>query len=377
MTAVSQPLDVGPNSALETRMKSLTHRWHGRVENAGRKLDQYSMMKHVVFDAVEQVFSNPNTVITAFRRTGLVPWRRLDPHQLKKLTPGTIFKHHHHEEIFPDPGPSPDLSPQLGNPVAAAPTPSVVTDTEPGIDPEHGQGPAPVPLVVVPEADLETEASPATTAVSGEVLDTETASSPDTVTDCPSLSSVPTPPMSRESSVASASSSVREASSSSSTSLTPSNDPSFDLLVAEQKELTQETKVWLLQRHELLLGPPKVKVFEDLYAKNRLHCPNTEFQCWLLLKQQAVGTEAEALARLVSSRQPKNVPKKKTTRKSDLPEGDERYNALSDGFSDYFVRVESRKKGKRKVPPTESGSAIPVEPAKKVKKTKKNHNAGT
>ena len=125
----------------------------------------------------------------------------------------------------------------------------------------------------------------------------------------------------------------------------------------------------MLQRHELLLGPPKVRMFEDLYAKNLLHCPNTEFQCWLLLKQQAVGTEAEALARLVSSRQPKKVAKKKTTKKQDLPDGVKRYDVTSQEFGEYFERVEARKAGKRKVtPPADPVSAPPAK--KKVKKTK-------
>ena len=93
----------------------------------------------------------------------------------------------------------------------------------------------------------------------------------------------------------------REASASSTATLPSSTDPIFDLLVAEQNQLTQEHKTWLLNRQELLLGPDKVKMFEGLYAKNLLHCPNTEFQAWLLLKQQAVGTEKEALERILSS----------------------------------------------------------------------------
>ena len=130
----------------------------------------------------------------------------------------------------------------------------------------------------------------------------------------------------------------------------------------------------MLQRHELLLGPPRVRLFEDLYSKNLLHCPNTEFQCWLLLKQQAVGTVAEALERVISSRQPKNVPKKKTTRKMDLPTGGDRYDPLSKGFDDYFKRVAARK-SKRTVSAPDSlpelSAPAPAKVAKKVKKTKK------
>ena len=355
MTAVSQPLDVGPNSALESKTKSLTHRWHGRPENAGGKLDQYSMMKHVVFHAVEEVFSNPNTVISAFRRTGIFPWRKLDPHQLKKLAPGTIFQHHHHQELFPDPGPSSHISPQNDIVVETAATPQVVAD------------PVPVPSLD-PSADLATEAPPDTATVSEEVQDTETNSvpisddSPPTLSESLPTSSTPTPPMSRE-----ASSSVSSSASLPSSSVSSS----FDSLVAEQKELTQEQKVWLLQRHELLLGPTRVRMFEDIYSKNLLHCPNTEFQCWLLMKQQAVGTEDEALERVISSRQPKNVPKKKTSRKLDLPSGGDRYDPLSKGYEEYFGRVAARKEGKRKVSVRDSPAELTTAPPTKTKKVKK------
>ena len=80
------------------------------------------MMKIVVYEAVQQVFSKRETVISGFRRTGLVPCRKLDPEHLKKLSPGTIFKNHHHAELFPDPGATVNLSPNLSTLSEAAPT---------------------------------------------------------------------------------------------------------------------------------------------------------------------------------------------------------------------------------------------------------------
>ena len=85
MTQVSQPLDVSTFSHLEKRIQLLSHCLHSDPTNAGRKLDQYSMMKIVVYEAVQQVFSKWETVISGFRRTGLVPWRKLDPEHLKKF----------------------------------------------------------------------------------------------------------------------------------------------------------------------------------------------------------------------------------------------------------------------------------------------------
>ena len=110
MTEVSQPLDNGPFSAVESATKSLTHRWYGQTEKVGKKLGQYDMMKIIVYHAVEQVFSKKETVISSFRRTGIFPWRKIDPKQLEKLTPGTVYVH---SEVFPDPSSNSDPVPEL------------------------------------------------------------------------------------------------------------------------------------------------------------------------------------------------------------------------------------------------------------------------
>ena len=110
MTQVSQPLDNGPFSAVESATKSLTHRWYGQTENVCKKLGQYDMMKIIVYHAVEQVFSKKETVISSFRRTGIFPWRKIDPKQLEKLTPGTVYVH---SEVFPDPSSNSDPVPEL------------------------------------------------------------------------------------------------------------------------------------------------------------------------------------------------------------------------------------------------------------------------
>ena len=361
MTQVSQPLDVGPFSALEKKIQLLSHHWHGNPANAGKKLDQYSMMKLVVYEAVQQVFSRRETVISGFRRTGLVPWRKLNPEHLKKLSPGTVFKCHHHAEVFPDPGPTVDLSPDLNNL-------TTVSEAAPTLQIEHFvSDPEPVDSAAVTATETVLDMETVPVPDSDNPAPSSSASAPSSSAPCSSTSSISATEMARE---ASSSTMSREASASSTATLPSSSDPAFDSLVAEQRELTQEHKVWLLQRHELLLGPPRVKLFEDLYAKNLLHCPNTEFQCWLLLKQQAVGTEAEALERVLSSRKPKEVPKKKTTRKMDLPEGADRYDLLSQGWKECFARTEARK-NKRKISSPDSPPALTPAPPAKVRKVKK------
>ena len=90
-----------------------------------------------------------------------------------------------------------------------------------------------------------------------------------------------------------------------------------EALVAEQKQLTHEDKQDALARFQLLMDKPRIKLFEDLYAQNIKDVANTQYQTWLMLKMQSVGTKEEAFERVLSSRLAKNVPKKKSTRKSD------------------------------------------------------------
>ena len=258
MTQVSQPLDVSTFSPLEKRIQLLSHCLHSDPTNAGRKLDQYSMMKIVVYEAVQQVFSKRETVISGFRRTGLVPWRKLDPEHLKKLSPGTIFKNHHHAELFPDPGATVDLSPNLSTLSEAAPTG----------DPEPLPPVASDIALAAPDDVLDTEAIPVPDTDSSPASESALSSSalfslapsysaPSTSTPCSSTSSyISAAEMVRE---APSTSMSREASASSTATLQLSLDPTYDILVAEQSKLSQEDKVWLLKRHELLLGPPKVK----------------------------------------------------------------------------------------------------------------------
>ena len=129
-----------------------------------------------------------------------------------------------------------------------------------------------------------------------------------------------------------------------------------------------------LQKYEAVLDDEDVERFEELYGKAMFDVPHAGFQAWLLLKQQAMGTEKEALDRVLSSRMPKDIPKKKTTRVNDLPPGDDRYRPQSKAFYEYFDRVEERRsKGKRKVTATTSDDPPPLAsktPAKRQRRTK-------
>ena len=227
----TRPLDVSTFSPLEKRIQLLSHRWHSDPTKVGRKLDQYSMMKIVVYEAVQQVFSKRETVISGFRRTGLVPWRKLDPEHLKKFLTSALCQRLPLLVIQ-------NLFLQL---LLIVPASDDVLDTE---------------AIPVPDTD----SSPASeSALSSSALfsSAPSYSAPSTSTPCSSTSSyISAAEMVRE---APSTSMSREASASSTATLPLYSDPTYDILVAEQSKLSQEDKVWLLKRHELLLGPPKVK----------------------------------------------------------------------------------------------------------------------
>ena len=63
MTHVLQPLDQ-TFSALKKRMQKLLHHWHSN--NAGKRLDQYTLMKRVAYQAFEDTYSRKETVKSAF-----------------------------------------------------------------------------------------------------------------------------------------------------------------------------------------------------------------------------------------------------------------------------------------------------------------------
>ena len=363
MTHVLQTLDVTCFSPLKKQIELLSHHWHGDPANAGKKLDQYKMMYKVAFQAVEKVFGNPEVVKSGFRKTGIFPWNKIKP-DVRKLQAGKIYKRgFDHDNVFP----FPPGSSNPGQPSASASSSATSSNAAPSttIAPS-----IPVPFVgsVVPEA-----LSPAPMIVATDTNQNTLAPTFDCSPMNPGITDYAAEDIS-PATASSSSSSVpvsRECSASSTATLPSSSNPSVALLVAEQEQLSYEDKQDMLKRFELLISSARRRMFEDLYSQNIKDVPNTEYQTWLLYKMQSVGTEKEALDRVLSSRIPKDVPKKETTRKSDLPTGDDRYNPLSAGYYEYFDRVEARK-GKRKITATSPPPLLAPEPSKKPRKKPQN-----
>ena len=352
MTHVLQALDQ-TFGAVKKNMQRRIHHWHG--ENPGKRLDQYTLMKLVAYQAFEETYSNKEIVKKAFKKTGIYPWNKIQP-DVRKLAAGSIYKRTFvHEEYFPFPpgcsGPSDTVAPAAATtdhpPAAAAATRDLVPAAAAAATADHVPAvlfapPAPDNIVPEPEA-------PVIADYADPFPSTSSASSSDAM--------------------------LRESSNSSTVTLPATSTSTVDLLLQQQSLLTSRQKEKQLQSFEAVIPDDDLEKFEELYSKAMFDVPHSRFQAWLQLKQQAVGTEEEALDRVLSSRMPKNIPKKKTTRTNDMPKGDARYAPQHQEFYGYFARCEERAKGKRKVTATTTSAdppALAPKPpaAKRQRKTK-------
>ena len=101
-THITQPADIVVLAQIKRKMRERIHLWHGDIQNinAGRVLDQYTMIWDVAWHVFEEVFAQPEICQTAFRKAGLYPW---DPYALdfSKVTASSAYK----RGEFPDPNP--------------------------------------------------------------------------------------------------------------------------------------------------------------------------------------------------------------------------------------------------------------------------------
>ena len=369
MTHVLQAADQ-VFSPVKKEMEIQTHLWHG--ENAGKKLDQYGLMKFVAYQAFEKVFSRKETVRNAFRKTGIFPWNKIQP-DIRKLKAGSIYKRNFvHEDVFPFPPGSDSLPATTVSTNANAP-PATATSVSmaAAVPPATTASASTVPASDFPDS---LESAPTSDEVVG-----------DAAVELSMPVSAPCPVPSSSSSLSLAVMS-RESSTSSTATLPTGSSSTEEFLLNEQRNLSLRQKKKQLDRIEAFLDDRHQDMFDELFAKRNFDFPHAEYQSWLVLKLQAVGTEDEALQRVLSSRIPQNLQKKKSTRTSDMPTGDARYAPQSGPFYDYYSRCEERrkekeKKGKRKVScstttpttTTDTDSSPPVliskPPAKRQRKT--------
>ena len=79
------------------------------------------------------------------------------------------------------------------------------------------------------------------------------------------------------------------------------------------------------------------KEFEDLFSKEVYDIDNALYKAWLPLKWDACGTEEEAFINIIEKRTPSNIPKKLRKRKVVEPPGADKYDPLSQAWTDIYI----------------------------------------
>ena len=90
-----------------------------------------------------------------------------------------------------------------------------------------------------------------------------------------------------------------------------------------------ERATQLTKYEVLLLTPEQVLEFNKHFADRNLNICEPLFQAWLTLKNASLPSESQALQDVIAGHTASNIPKKKTTRKQNLPKGPARYNINS------------------------------------------------
>ena len=350
-THACQPLDVTCFSPLKSMIRKLSHEWHGRPENSNKKLDKYTIMKEVTWQAIEKVFSNPTLVSSGFRRSGLLPfgpenmdWEKFSSSKMydrnekdtadESVVEGCLpicNNNNNNTLLMPefcgnaDDVADPAFRPHPFSPAEESDQSEQVVTGDPLLS-QLGPVPSVYEAPTVPNTPLLTPES----SVSRPPADTDRdplMESLPALTLTAQASSAP-PPLSLTATTAQTLSAPPPSVTDDSLSL---EDRIAASLVNKQKNLNHDKKVRQLQRYEHLIDPDgeKITEFETLYKAARFDIRNTEYQNWLLYKQQASGTESEAFDRILEKKIPKNVQLRKKKRKDYLPPGKDRFDLTS------------------------------------------------
>ena len=79
------------------------------------------------------------------------------------------------------------------------------------------------------------------------------------------------------------------------------------------------------------------KEFEDLFSKGLYDIDDALYKAWLHLKRDANGTEEEAFRSCLEERTPRDIPKSIRKRRRVEPEGPDKYDPLSQAWTDIYI----------------------------------------
>lgn len=113
-------------------------------------------------------------------------------------------------------------------------------------------------------------------------------------------------------------------------------------------EMTREEKKRQLNKFEIVMLLPQQQLeFEEIFeAGVRYECSSSLYLSWLSLKLDSLETEKEVLDRFFVDKMPANLPKKVTARRVRKPDGSARFDPLSKEWKEIWEEQENEKNEK-------------------------------
>ena len=104
-------------------------------------------------------------------------------------------------------------------------------------------------------------------------------------------------------------------------------DDARSRVTAQQLRLTFEEKQQRLIAFEFM-HRDQVPYFRELFERQEYDIDSVDYQAWLLYKKQALGTEAEAIQRVIASHIPKNIVRSTRKQANNFPGGADRHGRI-------------------------------------------------
>jgi hypothetical protein len=408
MTHLLQPLDLTFFSSLKSELKSIVWNWHGEVANAGQTLNKYSVVV-LLQKATEKCLDKEGIISNGFRRAGLTPWDTTAP-DVSKLLPGTIFSDSAHtadtaataaiadtaEQAVTDPPSSSNNNLEHNNTSTEDMTVNENCQTSSTLDRETSDL-ADTSMVhnsfldqafideqsnMDPEMERSVDSSyfveensylenlfqsPSPTDKDANIVSSHTEGSTvpkpywtGHVKVCPNCSKRI---LDRLFSIHISSCVAQPVVPDPTTEVTPT--PPTQLMSSVPQFSLAERATQLNKFEVLLLTLEQISEFNRHFTERNLDIMEPLFQAWLILKNASLPTESQALQEVIANHTATNIPKKKTTRKRNLPDGPARYDINSQEWENILIEQASNKPGPaakkskegRKTPPRPAGKA--------------------
>ena len=332
-THVLQTLDqvFGP---VKHRMKTLSHNWHGKIDNikSGKKLDQYTMMSDCVYKAFEATFKNPKVIESAWRKCGIIPWN-MNNVDMGKLNPSKMFVSTNNDNIN---------NTNNFNNINNTSNANNINNTN-NIDNINNLN----NLNNISNVNNDNNINNLSNINNSNnfnnmnninINNNSNINSHNIINNANNTNNFNN---SINNEFGRTINSNNNNNNQNNTVNSITSTAARSQVMALQESLTYEDKQLKLRMFELM-HQDQVPLFKDLFETQELDVPSVDYQVWLLLKKQALGTEAEAISRVASANIPKDIQKSGKKRASNFPGGADRYDPTCPSFIEALADSEER-----------------------------------